>query len=180
MFQEETKAELKNIFKDAGRGEKKRTRDEEENGKKKMSALEEIMAEEKKRKKIEKVEEKEETAAPWLRKNIVVKIVAKSLGDKYYKKKGYIKELVDDYVGLVVVNDTGAKLKLDQEHLETVIPQVCCLSSLFSYFFKPPPPLPSPSPPPLLPPTLPVFSTNAHFCQKSFLRTNSHSKIKFD
>ncbi|XP_023321483.1 DNA/RNA-binding protein KIN17-like [Eurytemora carolleeae] len=123
-LKEETKAELKNIFKDAGRGEKKRTRDEEENGKKKMSALEEIMAEEKKRKKVEKVEEKGETAAPWLRKNIVVKIVAKSLGDKYYKKKGFIKELVDDYVGLVVVNDTGAKLKLDQEHLETVIPQV--------------------------------------------------------
>ena len=35
-----------------------------------------------------------------------------------------MKELVDDYVALVVLNDTGAKLKLDQEHLETVIPQV--------------------------------------------------------
>ena len=81
------------------------------------------MEEEKKKKKFEKVEEKE-AAVPWLRKNIVVKIVAKSLGDKYYKKKGYVKELLDDYVGLVVVNDTGAKLKLDQEHLETVIPQV--------------------------------------------------------
>ena len=37
----------------------------------------------------------------------MVKVVAKSLGEKYYKKKGYIKELVDDYVGLVVMNDTG-------------------------------------------------------------------------
>ena len=36
-----------------------------------------------------------------------MKVVAKSLGEKYYKKKGYIKELVDDYVGLVVMNDTG-------------------------------------------------------------------------
>ena len=38
---------------------------------------------------------------------IVVKVVAKSLGEKYYKKKGYVKELVDDYVGLIVMNDTG-------------------------------------------------------------------------
>ncbi len=36
-----------------------------------------------------------------------MKVVAKSLGEKYYKKKGYVKELVDDYVGLVVMNDTG-------------------------------------------------------------------------
>ena len=43
------------------------------------------------------------------------------LGDKYYKQKGHIKELVDPYTGIVVTN-SGAKLKLDQSHLETVIP----------------------------------------------------------
>ena len=32
--------------------------------------------------------------------------------------------MIDEYVGLVVTNDSGAKLKVDQEHLETVIPQV--------------------------------------------------------
>ena len=58
---------------------------------------------------------------PWLAKRIMVKIVAKSLGDKYYKQKGHIKELVDPYTGIVVTN-SGAKLKLDQSHLETVIP----------------------------------------------------------
>ena len=116
------------------------------------------------------------------------------LGDKYYKKKGYVKEVVQDFIGiqciwywllftffnfrgnhilihiviilsthmycaqsidiccnflmnncslllgiiwlknsvlgLVVLNDTGAVLKVDQEHLETVVPQVICI-----YFF---------------------------------------------
>merc|ERR1711874_442498 len=63
------------------------------------------------------------SAEPWLKKNIVVRIVTKSLGDKYYKKKGYVKELVDEFTAICVLNDTGAKLKLDQDHLETVVPQ---------------------------------------------------------
>ena len=49
--------------------------------------------------------------------------------------QGYVKELVDDYVALVVLNDTGAKLKLDQEHLETVIPQVSLLTRSSSRSF---------------------------------------------
>ena len=53
-----------------------------------------------------------------------MKVVTKSLGYKYYKKKGYVKEVIDDFAALVVMNDTGAKVKLDQNHLETVIPQV--------------------------------------------------------
>lgn len=117
--------------------------------KRKMSALEEIVAEEKMRKKRkdeqelrqkeledkkrreieaenpfdDDKEEKKADAMPWLRKNIIVKIVTKSLGDKYYKKKGYVKEVKDKFTAVVVLNDTGAKLKLDQEHLETVVPQ---------------------------------------------------------
>merc|ERR1712110_95802 len=58
---------------------------------------------------------------PWLAKSIVVKIVAKNLGDKYYKQKGHIKELIDPFTCIVVMQ-SGAKLKLDQNHLETVIP----------------------------------------------------------
>ena len=52
-----------------------------------------------------------------------MKVVTKSLGDKYYKKKGWVKEVIDDFAALVVMNDTGAKVKLDQDHLETVVPQ---------------------------------------------------------
>jgi len=124
--------DLKNVFKDPlPKSEKKKesSKDEAPN-KRKMSALEQIMEEEKNRKKLAKMGEAAaggESAAsrpPWLIKGIVVKLVAKSLGEKYYKKKGVVKEVLEDgYVGLIIMNDTQAKLKMDQEHLETVIPQ---------------------------------------------------------
>lgn len=53
-----------------------------------------------------------------------MKVVAKSLGDKYYKKKGVVTEVPDKYVAAVSMLDSGHKLKLDQAHLETVIPAV--------------------------------------------------------
>ena len=46
----------------------------------------------------------------WLRKGLVVKVVTKSLGDKYYKKKGWVKEVIDDFAALVVITETGAKV----------------------------------------------------------------------
>ena len=46
----------------------------------------------------------------WLRKGLVVKVVTKSLGDKYYKKKGWVKEVIDDFAALVVISETGAKV----------------------------------------------------------------------
>jgi len=125
-LKEESEKKLKNVFRDVAKTDKKKDGGGDTATKRKMSALEEIMAYEKSRKKMVKPSdqpEPSESAAPWLIKGIVVKVVAKSLGEKYYKKKGHVKELVDDYVGLIVMNDTGAKLKLDQEHLETVIPQ---------------------------------------------------------
>ena len=42
--------------------------------------------------------------------------MTKSLGDKYYKKKGRKVEVRDDFVA-VLVNDNGAKLELHLEHL---------------------------------------------------------------
>jgi len=101
--------------------------------KRKKSALEEIMEEEKLRKKTKEMNydnEKDLTNSGsykrWLRKGIVVKIITKSLGDKYYKQKGYIKELVgeDQMAAVVVLTSSGTKIKLDQSHLETVIPAV--------------------------------------------------------
>ncbi|KAJ7329274.1 hypothetical protein JRQ81_015448 [Phrynocephalus forsythii] len=53
---------------------------------------------------------------------IVVKIVTKKLGEKYHKKKAVVKEVIDKYTAVVRVIDSGDKLKLDQTHLETVIP----------------------------------------------------------
>ena len=108
----------KNIFKshksDSGSSEK--TSKEK---RKATSAMEEIMQQELNEKK--KNLEKTPVEKPWLFKGIMVKIIAKSLGEKYYKQKGYIKELVDPFTAIVVTN-SGAKIKLDQNHLETVIP----------------------------------------------------------
>uniref|UniRef100_A0A8C2VFE9 DNA/RNA-binding protein KIN17 n=1 Tax=Chinchilla lanigera TaxID=34839 RepID=A0A8C2VFE9_CHILA len=83
--------------------------------KKKKSALDEIM---------EIEEEKKRTSRTdyWLQPEIVVKIITKKLGEKYHKKKGIVKEVIDKYTAVVKMIDSGDKLKLDQTHLETVIP----------------------------------------------------------
>ncbi|NXO76059.1 KIN17 protein, partial [Sitta europaea] len=83
--------------------------------KKKKSALDEIM---------ELEEEKKRTSRRdyWLQPEIIVKIVTKKLGEKYHKKKAVVKEVIDKYTAVVKVIDCGDKLKLDQTHLETVIP----------------------------------------------------------
>lgn len=94
-----------------------------ENKKRKpTSALEEIMHEEERKKKMAPPPEKVKDL-PWLMKGIVVKIVTKSLGEKYYKQKGKIHDMIDKWTA-IVMTDTGAKVKLDQTHLETVIPAV--------------------------------------------------------
>ncbi|KAG7162054.1 DNA/RNA-binding protein KIN17-like [Homarus americanus] len=97
---------------------------------KRRTALDDIMEEEMKGKKLkeemdvknqiaEKVQTKE---GSWLTKNIVVKVITKDLGSKYYKQKGVIREVIDKYIGLVKLLECGTKLKLDQAHLETVVP----------------------------------------------------------
>ncbi|XP_029471299.1 DNA/RNA-binding protein KIN17 [Rhinatrema bivittatum] len=83
--------------------------------KKKKSALDEIME-------VRRAKRKNARTDYWLHPEIVVKIVTKKLGDRYYKKKAVVKEVVDKYTAVVKTIDYGDKLKLDQTHLETVIP----------------------------------------------------------
>uniref|UniRef100_A0A3B4YXU0 DNA/RNA-binding protein KIN17 n=1 Tax=Stegastes partitus TaxID=144197 RepID=A0A3B4YXU0_9TELE len=83
--------------------------------KKKKSALEEIIEEKKKKKQSVRTDY-------WLQPNIVVKVVTKKLGEKYHKKKAVVTEVRDKYGAVVKMIDSGDKLKLDQNHLETVIP----------------------------------------------------------
>ncbi|XP_053448292.1 DNA/RNA-binding protein KIN17-like [Nycticebus coucang] len=85
--------------------------------KKKKSVLDEIME--------IKEEKKQKTAQTdyWLQPEIVVKIITEKLGEKYHKKKGVVKEVIDKYTGVIRMIDSGDKLKLDQTHLETVIPE---------------------------------------------------------
>ncbi|XP_072858617.2 DNA/RNA-binding protein KIN17 [Pogona vitticeps] len=83
--------------------------------KKKKSALDEIMEFEEEKKKSTRTDY-------WLQPEIVVKIITKKLGERYHKKKAVVKEVIDKYTAVVRVLDSGDKLKLDQTHLETVIP----------------------------------------------------------
>jgi len=51
-------------------------------------------------------------------------VVTEKAGKQYYKQKGVVRELIDDYTAVVKMLDSGDKLKLDQAHLETVIPNI--------------------------------------------------------
>ena len=116
----DSKVGVKSVFRDLVKKEERDSEKKKDDSKRKMSALEEIMEQGKKKAKEE--EAKKPKIRSWLRPGIVVKVVTKSLGDKYYKKKGRVKEVIDDFAALIVMSETGAKVKLDQDHLETVIP----------------------------------------------------------
>ncbi|XP_015278087.1 PREDICTED: DNA/RNA-binding protein KIN17-like [Gekko japonicus] len=83
--------------------------------KKRKTALEEIIE-------FEEAKKKSARTDYWLQPEIVVKIITKKLGDKYHKKKAIVKEVINKYTAVVKLIDSGDKLKLDQTHLETVIP----------------------------------------------------------
>lgn len=83
---------------------------------KKKTALDEIRELEESKK------ERQNRKDYWLTEGIVVKVVTKSLGEEYYKQKGVVREVVEKYGAVVKLLDSGKKLKLDQDHLETVIP----------------------------------------------------------
>ena len=67
----------------------------------------------------------------WLYRNIVVRIVSRTLADgKYFKRKAVVDKVIDKYMGEVEVLDSGPDqrdggdiLRLDQDDLETVIPK---------------------------------------------------------
>lgn len=83
------------------------------------SALEELMREEEKKK--EKINRKDY----WLCEGIIVKVMSKALAEKgYYKQKGVVRKVIDKYVGEIEMLDSKHVLRIDQEELETVIPQI--------------------------------------------------------
>lgn len=75
---------------------------------KKPSALEELIREEEIKK------EKNNRKDYWLAEGIVVKLITKSLGESYYKKKGVVMEVIDRYRAKIKLLETGDKLKIDQ------------------------------------------------------------------
>jgi hypothetical protein len=78
-------------------------------------------------------EEVDSTSPSWLHRQIIVKIMNKRLGNgRYYKAKGVIEDITGEgfvaIIRLLIESDTGEvsheRIKVDQEELETVIPQV--------------------------------------------------------
>ena len=53
---------------------------------------------------------------------IVVKVLHQKLGERFYKKKGVVQSVKDMYTGVVKMLETGDVIKIDQAHLETVLP----------------------------------------------------------
>jgi len=57
----------------------------------------------------------------WVTPGIVVKVIAKEPA-QFYKQKGVITQLDSKYIARVKLLETGQVLRLDQAHLETVLP----------------------------------------------------------
>ncbi|KAK1412817.1 hypothetical protein QVD17_34340 [Tagetes erecta] len=120
----------KNVGKEKGEGSSRFVFDEAENVVEKDrkeksggggggSALDELIREE------EKAKERMNRKDYWLCEGIVVKVMSKDLADKgYYKQKGVVRKVIDKYVGEIEMLESKHKLRVDQEELETVIPQI--------------------------------------------------------
>ncbi|KAI3444842.1 hypothetical protein Pfo_001507 [Paulownia fortunei] len=97
-------------------GKRKR---EGENPGKNASVLDELMKEE------EKAKERSNRKDYWLFEGIVVKVMSKALADKgYYKQKGVVRKVIDKYYGEIEMLENKHLLRVDQEELETVLPQI--------------------------------------------------------
>eukprot|EP00003_Mantamonas_plastica_P018799 TRINITY_DN3067_c0_g1_i2.p1 TRINITY_DN3067_c0_g1~~TRINITY_DN3067_c0_g1_i2.p1 ORF type:complete len:432 (+),score=190.50 TRINITY_DN3067_c0_g1_i2:672-1967(+) len=88
-------------------------------GKRKLSELELIMQQDKRKK------EKVNRTDNWVCKGIIVRVMHKKLANgKYYEKKGVVLSVKDLFTAEIKMKKTGDVLKLDQAHLETVLPKV--------------------------------------------------------
>jgi len=66
-----------------------------------------------------------EGAEPWLSAGLIVKVMHQELnGGKYYRKKGLIEKVHNQFTADVRMTDSKDLIRLEQELLETVIPNV--------------------------------------------------------
>nr|GMC96011.1 DNA/RNA-binding protein KIN17-like [Ipomoea batatas] len=83
------------------------------------STLDELMREQ------EWAKERQNRKDYWLCEGIIVKVMSKALANKgYYKQKGVVRKVIDKYVGEIEILENKHVLRVDQEELETVIPQI--------------------------------------------------------
>lgn len=83
-------------------------RDRDREGSQSRSALDEIIKQEEAKK------ERANRKDYWLHKDIVVKFISKSMGDKFFKQKAVVQEVIDKFQAKIKFLDTGEKLKVDQ------------------------------------------------------------------
>jgi DNA/RNA-binding protein KIN17 len=57
-------------------------------------------------------------------KGIIIKVITSKLGEKYYKKKGIITKVENRYQAIIKMFNTNDKIRIDQVHVETVIPAI--------------------------------------------------------
>lgn len=94
-------------------------------------ALEGLMREEERKK--ERVNRKDY----WVCEGIIVKVMSKALAEKgYYKQKGVVKKVIDKYVGEIEMLESKHVLRVDQQELETVIPQIGCLVKIVNGAYR--------------------------------------------
>eukprot|EP00658_Telonema_sp_P-2_P023908 TRINITY_DN19588_c0_g1_i1.p1 TRINITY_DN19588_c0_g1~~TRINITY_DN19588_c0_g1_i1.p1 ORF type:complete len:165 (+),score=66.44 TRINITY_DN19588_c0_g1_i1:155-649(+) len=85
--------------------------------KRKLSAAQQMVEE------LERQKEKRSRSSNWIVEGIQVKVMNKALLDgTVYKKKGVITKVESSTVAIVKIKETGTKLRIDQQQLETVIP----------------------------------------------------------
>lgn len=96
--------------------------------KKKKCALDEIM-EEQERWKAKKQEHNQSSSKAasssksWLLPDIVVRVMTKDLGAQFYRKKATVEKVSGEYGAVIEMMEGGVKVKVDEEHLETVVPK---------------------------------------------------------
>ncbi|KAK1397354.1 DNA/RNA-binding protein Kin17, conserved region [Heracleum sosnowskyi] len=95
------------------------------------SALDELMREQ------EEAKEWSNRHDYWLCQGIVVKLMCKPLADNgYYKQKGVVQKVIDKYVGEIEMIETKHVLRVDQQELETVIPQIGALVKIVNGAYR--------------------------------------------
>eukprot|EP01134_Creolimax_fragrantissima_P000467 CFRG0467T1 len=109
-------------------------REREDKKRKPLSNLERIMEMDKLKKarlqkerevQLQNQKEKPNEDTNWIVKRLIVKVINRKLaGGRYHKAKGEIIRVHDKYVAEIEMLDTGDVIKIDQAHLETVIPQI--------------------------------------------------------
>ena len=104
-----------------------------------MSAMEQIMIEEERKKEVARQAiDKTERTDYWLQPGIVVKIKNKKVGDgKFYKMKAVVVRVIEQFVGEVSILENSTVIRIDQDHLETVLPKVSQTSPLFLSLYLP-------------------------------------------